>query len=356
MKKIIIFLMLCTLSSMVSCGMDVATSVDYIDESTSETTTTYIKENDMNSMIGKNDVETASKNATTETTDIAETTLKNITSEITDIVETASSTSPETADIVVDSETSTNEALNVNTESATKEEFAIKDTENIKSDEMAVDDSNDFIETEQQIKTQEVLEQFKETVNIEKIKNTYSADELINYICYDEGPNFVTFMYDLNEKYPMEHMVTPDKSSPYCIYNLNNGYKLFVFFDDDEDFLRPVTSIFAVKDLLTMSDFDSLECGMSLNDVESVDAGIKLINSIKAPFLSESQTLHITSDGFVKITYSGGEFDYSTLKPKKNEDYIISSIEFIPNGSNFNFSSCGLDIECIFTLLEEDLF
>ena len=122
MKKIIIFLMLCTLSSMVSCGMDIATSVDYIDESTSETTINYIKENDMNSMICKNDAETVSKNTTPKTTDIA-----------------------------VNSETSANEASNVNTKNITKEELAIKDTEDIKNDEMTVDDSNDFIETEQQI-------------------------------------------------------------------------------------------------------------------------------------------------------------------------------------------------------------
>lgn len=340
MKKLIIISILCAMFTMTSCGVEPSTPITSVGSSESERLSEKML----------------------ETTEVGE--------EKTKTESTLTSTTISATNAVVSTENSTKEEVNMKTETtktidtvpveiSTKEVFDTTfesiSEEELLDDKTSNEETNDFIKTEQWEMSNEVLEQFKDNPNIDKPNTTYSADELINYICYAEGPNFVTFMYNLNEKYPIEHMVTPDKSSPYCIYNLNNGYKLFVFFDDDEDFLRPVTSIFAVKDLLTMSDFDSLECGMSLNDVESVDSGIKLINSIKASFLSENQTLHITSDGFVKITYSGGEFDYSTLKPKKNEDYIISSIEFIPNGSNFNFSSCGSDIECIFTLLEVNM-
>lgn len=341
MKKLIILSILCAMFTMTSCGVEPSAPVTPVGSSESERLSEKVLET-TETGEEKTTTESASTSTAISTINAGVSTKNSTTKEVhikTEITKTIDT---------VPAEISTKEVFDTKSENISEEELLDNKTSN--------EETNDFIKTEQWEMSNEFLEQFNDNPNTDKPNTAYSADELINYICYDEGPNFVTFMYDLNEKYPMEHMTKPDNASPYCIYNLNNGYKLFVFFDDDEDFLRPVTSIFAVKDLLTMSDFDSLECGMSLNDVESVDSGIKLINSIKAPFLSENQTLHITSDGFVKITYSGGEFDYSTLKPKKNEDYIISSIEFTPNGSNFNFSSCGLDIECIFTLLEEDLF
>jgi len=171
---------------------------------------------------------------------------------------------------------------------------------------------------------------------------TYSAKELLEYIDYYGSLNFATPVDYLSEKYPIEKMAAPENMSPYCIYNLDDGKKMYVFFDYNTHL---VTSLFIVDEPVSSDAFKSLKKGMTLSDVENIDPGTKILDTYGNNPLAFSQTLHMTSDGFVKITYMVGDSPYGSMVetryfkegssaavPLNTDDFVIGSVDFIPNG------------------------
>lgn len=67
-------------------------------------------------------------------------------------------------------------------------------------------------------------------------------------------------------------------------------------------------------------------------DVEAIDAGTRIINTINANSLSQGFTLHIVEGGFIKITYENRMFNGSNSTIDDSNEYIVKEIVFIPYG------------------------
>lgn len=186
--------------------------------------------------------------------------------------------------------------------------------------------------TSQQNHTQEILDKTSYLSSIDDIKNIYIAEEIIDFIDYCSGPNMVTFLHSLNERFPIEYLVIPSRSAPYCVYKVEGDDKLYVFFNEDEESLRDVTYFFLVKEKLTQESFFEISRGSTLADVEAIDAGTRIINTINANSLSQGFTLHIVEGGFIKITYENRMFNGSNSTIDDSNEYIVKEIVFIPYG------------------------
>lgn len=208
--------------------------------------------------------------------------------------------------------------------------------------------------TSQQIQTQEVLNRKNYVSNLNEITNVYSAEEIIDYIDYCSGPNAITFLYLLDEKYPIEYFVRPAGASPYCVYKVDEGEKLFVFFNENEESLRDVTYFFLEKEHLTQEAFAGISSGSTLADVETIDRGTQFIDSVNAYSLSKGFTLHMVDGGFIKITYEGGDFNYRSSKPENPSDFIVKEVSFVPNGEALDIPRIFGDGPVHYTIIEYD--
>lgn len=208
--------------------------------------------------------------------------------------------------------------------------------------------------TEQQVKTTAILGRDTYVADIDAVKNIFHAEDIVNYIRYFHGPNDITFLYQLNEEFPIEYFVKPVEAAPYCVYKVDNGDTLFVFFNENEDSLRDVTYFFLVKDKLTQASFSGISSGSTLADVEAIDRGTQLIDSVNASSLSKGITLHMVENGFIKITYEGGIVNRRTSKIDNPNDFIVKKITFIPNGDAIDIPRIFEDGSVHFTITKYD--
>ena len=208
--------------------------------------------------------------------------------------------------------------------------------------------------TSQQVATQDVLDRTSFVSKIDEIKSMYSAEEIISYIDYCGGPNIITFLYALDERYPIEYFVRPVGSAPYCVYKVDNGDKLFVFFNENEESLRDVTYFFLKKEYLTQESFAGISSGSTLADVEAIDQGTQFIDSVNAYSLSKGFTLHMVEGGFIKITYEGGGFNYRSSKLENSSDFIVKEVSFVPNGEAIDIPRIFGDGPVHYTIAEYD--
>ncbi len=183
----------------------------------------------------------------------------------------------------------------------------------------------------------ELIDMLKTTEAKQGTVTSYSANELLEFIDYYASVNLVTPICDLYKRFPIEHIFEPEKAVPYCIYQLDTDEKMFVFFDDGSCAARPVTAVFIVNESLNFDSFKSLEAGMTLADVEVIDSGTKLMDTVKNHPLGRGNTLHMTKDGFVKITYTVGNFKNAPI-PEDPEEFKIEKVEFIPNGGDIEIT------------------
>ncbi|MBP0973353.1 MAG: hypothetical protein J5851_05535 [Oscillospiraceae bacterium] len=171
--------------------------------------------------------------------------------------------------------------------------------------------------------------------SIDEIRNIYPAKEIIPQPVFFRSYNLLTFLYEMDENFPIEYYVTPENGAPYCVYRLDTGSHMFVFFNEEERSLGDVVYFFVVDQPLEQEDFSALQPGMTLVDVEAVDPGTKLIDSLNVCSLFKHFTLHMVKGGFMKITYEGGDFlvgSNSYVTYKDPSQFIITDITFIPNG------------------------
>jgi len=198
--------------------------------------------------------------------------------------------------------------------------------------------------TEQELKTQEVLDKSTDEDLNKIINHSYSQNDLIDFISYMSGPNDVIMLYQLDEKFPIECIRIFNDSLTYCVYNLKEGGFLFVYLFNDLEFVH---YIFLVKKTLIKDDFSKLEKGSPLRDVEKIDPGIKIINSMGKLPLTHEVTYHMVKEGFIKIIYNSDNFDPETYK--------VESVEFIPNGQSIiDFYNLGDSSAYNYKFLEQD--
>lgn len=190
------------------------------------------------------------------------------------------------------------------------------------------------------VANQDALSRSNLVSSIDEIENIYSAEDIIPQIQYCRTYNFLTFQYEMEKNYPIEYYVTPENNAPYCVYRLDTGSKMFVFFNEEKDGLGDVVYFFVVDQILEKEDFSALKQGMTLSDVEATDPGTKSIDTLNVFSLFKHFTLHMVKGGFVKITYEGGDFcldNNSTIKIEDPNEFVITDITFIPNGEAIPF-------------------
>ena len=166
------------------------------------------------------------------------------------------------------------------------------------------------------------------------ITTAYPQEELISYVDYGGSDNFNTMLYYLNTKYPVECIRDFDNASlPYCVYRLQEGGYLFIFFHGYE--LKFADYMFVVKESLTQRDFRHIRPGDSLADVEKMDTGTALYNRLHPEQIRTLPlTLHMVEGGFMKITYETAETGDEAIAATEHnpQDYLVKTVEFIPDG------------------------
>ena len=75
-------------------------------------------------------------------------------------------------------------------------------------------------------------------------KESEETKEMLKYLWYYAAWNCTLPLKDLDARYPVEKLVTPENSVPYCIYQLEAEKRMFVFFDDTIDLLRQIVAVF----------------------------------------------------------------------------------------------------------------
>lgn len=201
--------------------------------------------------------------------------------------------------------------------------------ETMKYDEFS-DEHDQFRDTE------EILQKASKKSLDRLIKTSYPQKELIASLSYLGTDNFNTSLHWLNNNYPVECIRTPQGFLTYCVYKLEEGGLLFVFFHGEE--LKSADYIFVVKEPLAKENFDGIQKGMTLADVEAVDPGTKLVNAIYTEYLTMGKTFHMVKDGFIAITYTqGGRSPSSYVRVDIDMTaYQVDTVQFIPNGGVLN--------------------
>ena len=111
------------------------------------------------------------------------------------------------------------------------------------------------------------------------ITASYPQEILLKHISFGNTVNTDTTVSWLNNLFPIECSRTfEDDSLPYCIYKLQEGGYLYIFFYGIGATNRYASCAFVVKEALKKSDFNRIRPGKTLKDVERIDSGAKLYN------------------------------------------------------------------------------
>lgn len=200
----------------------------------------------------------------------------------------------------------------------------------------SVGTSGSWPETEDAIKTKEILRRASTEELDGLIQHAYPQEGLIGKVIFGETDNFNTLLCYIDGQYPAECIRTfEDGSLAYCVYKLEEGGRLFIFFYGEG--LLFADCAFVVKEPLSKSRFDSVKAGQTLKDVEKLDKGFALYNSVhpeQTYRLDNSLvTHHMVREGFVRIRYRT-DVPQEGFARVPAERIIVQSVEFIPNGGS----------------------
>ncbi len=124
--------------------------------------------------------------------------------------------------------------------------------------------------------------------------------------------------------------------SPYCIYKVEEGGYLYVFFHRTEKSWR-TDYVCLVKEPLTQKDFETIQAGDKLDEVKEIDEGFAVSLGNWSDFVSIHQSVHIVDGGFLVIDYelTQGEWPIDLYSPDAYnclEKAVVKSKKFVPNG------------------------
>ena len=155
--------------------------------------------------------------------------------------------------------------------------------------------------------------------------------------------------------YPTSAMRCRDDGSVYTIYDTDTGYRLYLLFSGENDYVTTVGFPLVIKDKLSYTDFAELKNGDSIEQVEKIDSIAGLYkkeltdvfnaNSKGAEGFAEMgypyTSIHYLSDGILKIEYTILEDKYVVITDMEfNEDYKLVSA----NGKTVNYKIADADL------------
>ena len=172
-----------------------------------------------------------------------------------------------------------------------------------------------------------------------------------NYICFTPGLDSGTFRHSsvstshLTEEllaiFPSNAWRDMGDGRKYLMYDTDKGARVFLFFDDSNDYFHYLGFPVIMTEKLSYADMKEIKLGDTMDDVIAIDSSahyikdclnyaadtwIKRMKELGCP----TTTVHLLTDGVMKITYERtGE--------KDNYVYTITDIEYHQN----------FDINCI---------
>ena len=139
--------------------------------------------------------------------------------------------------------------------------------------------------------------------------------------------------------YPTEAIRLKDCGTVYTVYDVNTGYRLYLFFDKTNNYIAVVGFPIVIKEVLSFSDFEGLSLGDSIELVEAIDPVATLhkryiqdvwhLDHIGAKGMAEygfpCTSIHYLKDGLLRIEYDmleDGSLVVSRIE--LNKDYILT--------------------------------
>lgn len=155
--------------------------------------------------------------------------------------------------------------------------------------------------------------------------------------------------------YPTSAMRHRDDDSVYTIYDTDTGYRLYLQFSSENEYVTTVGFPLVVKEKLSYADFSELKIGDKIEQVEKIDSVAGLhkkelidvmdVNS-KAAVARAARgypctSIHYLSDGILKIEYTMLEDKYIVITGMEfNKDYQLVSA----NGKTVNYKITDIDL------------
>ena len=189
-------------------------------------------------------------------------------------------------------------------------------------------------------------------------------------ILYDAGESFElnrdSCLYDgfgamqnsadsLFAKYPTNAIVKRADGDVYTVYETDTGYRLYLYFRQENDYMTTTGFPVLIKEKLSYEDFSSLKMGDTIEKVEAIDMAASLqkktpldywnLDPVSAAGFAEDgypvTTVHYLTDGFMKIEY----------EMKEDRSLVISDIVYAkdytltnPWGEELNYKINDADL------------
>ena len=169
---------------------------------------------------------------------------------------------------------------------------------------------------------------------------SYPQQELLSNLRSGFGG---TLLRSLDTSFPIEVLRTFDGVPlPYVVYRLEEGGYAFLFFHEEH---YRLDYVFVIKEPLTRECFDGIKRGSRFADVEAVDPGFRVLNSITdyaalgGRWSQERASTHMVREGFVQIQYGHvyGHVYEHTGRDINTDELRVTSVRFIPNGEHLRF-------------------
>jgi hypothetical protein len=190
----------------------------------------------------------------------------------------------------------------------------------------------------------------------ELLFNTNGMFYLNRDACFYEGTNArQNDSSAIMAAYPTSAIRHRDDDSVYTIYDTDTGYRLYLLFSSENEYVTPVGFPLVVKEKLSYADFSELKIGDSIEQVEKIDSVAGLhkkelidvfnVNSKGAEGFAEMgypyTSIHYLTDGILKIEYTMLEDKYIVISDMEfNKDYQLISA----NGKTVNYKIMDIDL------------
>lgn len=155
--------------------------------------------------------------------------------------------------------------------------------------------------------------------------------------------------------YPTSAIRHRDDDSVYTIYDTDTGYRFYLLFSGENEYVIPVGFPLVVKEKLSYADFSELKIGDSIEQVEKIDSIAGLYKKeLTDVFNANSKgaegfakmgypytSIHYFNDGILKIEYTVLEDKYIVISDMEfNKDYQLVSA----NGKTVNYKIADADL------------
>lgn len=131
---------------------------------------------------------------------------------------------------------------------------------------------------------------------------------------------------------------TPDKSGVYAVYDTDIGIRLYLFFSNEKNNYMTLDGFPVImQKKLSFGDFENIRTGDSIRLVEAIDPIVSQYISFFDTGTDEAlegyahkgagaASVHLLTDGILKIEYKRNKDDYVITNIVYNEDFVLEGL------------------------------